>query len=89
MARKPRRMIEGLLYLLSLPRGVDKATVSAGISEALKAANCGRVLGSGISLVNDGTICVEVGAYDCDAAKDAISRVCRRLKCLEFEVAWD
>jgi hypothetical protein len=82
-------MIEGLLYLFSLPRSADKATVSEAIEKALEATSCGRVLGSGTSFANDGTVAIEIGAYDRDAANDAISRVCRRLKCRDFEVAWD
>ena len=89
MDRKRRRMIEGLLYLFSLPRGSDKATISEAIDKALTATNCGRILGSGTSLANDGTVAVEIGAYDRDEANEAISRVCRLLKCQDFEVAWD
>ena len=77
------------MYLFSLPRGVDKATISEAIEKAFEANNCGRVLGSGTSLANDGTVAVEISAYDRNAANDAISRVCRRLKCQDFEVAWD
>lgn len=86
---KRRRMIEGLLYLFSLPRNLDKATISEALNKALKTAKCGRVLGSGTSLVNDGTVAIEIGAYDLDEANDTISSVCRRLNCRDFEIAWD
>lgn len=89
MDRKHRRMIEGLLYLFSLPRGTDKATISLAIKEALETTKCGRVLGSGTSIMNDDTVTIEVGAYDCDAADDAISRVCSKWKCRDFEIVWD
>lgn len=89
MDRKRSRMIEGLLYLFSLPGGTDKAAISEAIEKGLEVANCGRVLGSGTSLANDGTVAIEIGAYDRDAANDVISRVCRRLKCRDFAVAWD
>ena len=82
-------MIEGLLCLFALPRNLDKATISEAINKALKTTKCGRVLGSGTSLANDGTIAIEIGAYDLDEASDTISRVCRRLKCRDFEIAWD
>lgn len=82
-------MIEGILYLFSLPRGADKATIVEGVENALAANKCGRVLGSGTSFTNDGTVTVEIGAYDRDAANDAISRVCKKLKCRDIEVAWN
>jgi hypothetical protein len=82
-------MIEGRLYLFSLPSGADKAAISLAITKALETTKCGRVLGSGTSITNDGTVAIEIGAYDCDAANDAISRVCRRRKCRDFEVVWD
>ena len=89
MDRKRRRMIEGLLYLFSLPRGIDKATIVEAIEKALGATRCGRVLGSGTSLANDGTVAIEIGAYDRDAADDILSHECRKLKCRDFEVAWN
>ena len=82
-------MIEGSLYVFSLPRGADKATVSEAIEKALEATSAGRVLGSGTSIADGGTVAVDIGAYDRDAAHYAISRACRRLKCWDFEVAWD
>jgi hypothetical protein len=82
-------MTEGMLYVFSLPRGVDKVTVDRGIDGALRARKWGRVLGSGTSLADDGTVAIEIGAFDCDEAEDTISRVCRRLKCREFELVWD
>lgn len=89
MDRKRRRMIEGRLYLFSLPSSADKTTISLAIMKALETAKCGRVLGSGTSITNDDTVAIEIGAYDRDAANDAISRVCRKRKCQDFEVAWD
>lgn len=89
MDRKRSRIIEGILYLFSLPRGADKATIVEGIENALSANRCGRVLGSGTSFANDGTVTVEIGAYDRDTADDAIFRVCKKLKCRDIEVAWD
>lgn len=89
MDRNRRRMIEGRLYLFSLPSGADKTAISLAITKALETTKCGRVLGSGTSITNDDTVAIEIGAYDCDAANDAISRVCRRRKCRDFEVVWD
>jgi hypothetical protein len=82
-------MIEGILHLFSLPSGVDKARVVEGIEKAFEKNRCGRVLGSGTSFANDGTVAVEIGAYDRDMANDVISRVCRKLKCRDNEIAWD
>jgi hypothetical protein len=82
-------MIEGRLYLFSLPSGVDKTTISLAIMKALETTKCGRVLGSGTSITNDDTVAIEIGAYDPDAANDAISLVCRRRKCRDVEIAWD
>ena len=89
MDRKRTRMIEGLLYLFSLPRDIDKATIVKAIEKTLEVTKCGRVLGSGTSLANDGTVTIEIGVYDRDAADDILSRECRKLKCHDFEVAWD
>jgi hypothetical protein len=89
MDRKRRRMIEGRLYLFSLPSGADKTAISLAITKALETKKCGRVLGSGTSITNDCTVAIEIGAYDRDTANDAISRVCRRQKCQDFEIAWD
>ena len=89
MDRKRRRMIEGELYLFSLPRAADKPTILEAVETALEATGCGRILGSGISIADGGTIVIEVGAYDRDAAGDAISHVCRELKCRDFELVWD
>jgi hypothetical protein len=89
MERKRRRMIEGNLCLFSFPSGLDKASVAEGIEKGLAKSRCGRLLGSGISLANDGTVVIEVGAYDCDEANDVISQVCRELKCQDYEMSWD
>ena len=89
MERKRKRMTEGSLYFYSLPRGQDKAKISEAIDNALAVSRCGRILGSGTSLFNDGTITIEIGAYDCEATDFAISRTCKRLKCTDFEVVWD
>ena len=86
---KRRRIIEGRLYLFSLPSGADKTVISLAIAKALETTKCGRVPGSGTSIANDGTVAIEIGAYDRDAANDAISCVCRKRKCRDFEVAWD
>jgi len=82
-------MIEGLLCLFTLPRNLDKATISDAISKALKTTKCGRVLGSGTAIANDSTVAIEIGAYDLAEANDTIFRVCRRLRCRDFEIAWD
>jgi len=89
MGSKRRRLIEGLLMVFSLPRGTDKSAVKEAIGKGLETAKCGRVLGSGTSIANDGAVCIEIGAYDCDEANDIISTACRRLKCRDFEVSWD
>lgn len=89
MDRKRRRMTEGMLYVFSLPRGADKATVTDAIENVFERAKCARALGSGTSLADDGTIAVEIGAYDRDKAGDVLSRVCNKLKCDDYELVWD
>jgi hypothetical protein len=82
-------MIEGHLYVFSLPSSTDKASLTEGIDQGLVAAKCGRLLGSGMSLGNDGTVAIEIGAYDRDKANGVISRLCRKLKCRDYEMSWD
>lgn len=89
MDRQHRRMIEGNLYVFSLPSRIDKASLSEGIGEGLESAKCGKLLGSGMSVSGDSTVCLEVGAFDRDKADDVISRVCRKMKCRDYEMAWD
>ena len=89
MERKYRRMIEGNLYVLSLPAGRDKASLDVAIDNELESAKCGQILGSGMSLVADGTIRFEIGAYDRDEANEAISRALRKIKCPDYELDWD
>jgi len=80
---------EGSLYLFSLPPGIDKLAMGIAIENAFEAADSGRILGSSRSFVSEGAILFEIGAYDRDAAHKTISRVCRKLKCRDFEVSWD
>lgn len=89
MDRKRRRMIEGMVYFFSLPRGQDKARISVAIENALAASNSGRILGSGTSLFNDCTIAIEIGAYDQHAADAAVFSACKKMKCRDYEVVWD
>ena len=89
MERKHRRMIEGQVCLFSLPRGLRKARVTHAIEDGLEASACGRVLGSGTSLFDDGTIIVEIASSDTRAADDVVSEVCRKLRCRDYEVIWD
>jgi hypothetical protein len=84
-----QRMIEGNLYVFSMPSNLDKASLAAGIDEGLETANCGKILGSGMLLGGDPTICLEVGAFDRDKADAVISRVCQKMKCHDYEMAWD
>lgn len=89
MDRKHRRMIEGNFYVFSMPSRLDKASLSEGIDAGLESAKCGRLLGSGMSVGGDSTVCLEVGAFDRDKADAVISRVCRKMKCSDYEMAWD
>ena len=82
-------MTEGNLYVFSLPSGTDKASLSEGIDQGLALAKCGRLLGSGMSLGDAAAVSIEIGAYDRDKANSVVSRVCRRMKCRDFEMAWD
>ncbi len=84
-----RSMIEGNLYIFSMPSHLDKASLSEGIGEALEAAKCGRILGSGMSVGGDSTVCLEVVAFDRDKTYAVISRVFRKMKCRDYEMAWD
>jgi len=89
MDRKHSRVIEGQVYVFSLPKGQDKASITDAIEDALETSKCGRVLGSGTSLFDDGTVSIEIAASDCDAADATVSRACSKLKCRDFEVIWD
>ena len=89
MANKRRRMIEGIIYLFSLPIGFEKSDFSAALGCALGKLKCGRVLGSGISLSDDGTQTIEVGAFDQNVAEDAIAKLCKKFKCRDIELVWD
>jgi len=82
-------MIEGNLYVFSVPSGMDKASLSEGIGGGLESAKCGMLLGSGMSVGGDATVCLEVGAFDRDKADAVIARVCRKMKCRDYEMAWD
>jgi hypothetical protein len=68
---------------------MDKASLSEGIGEGLESAKCGRLMGSGMSVGGNSTVCLEIGAFDRDKANTVISRVCRKVKCNDYEVSWD
>ncbi len=89
MGNKRRRLTEGVLYLFSTPKGVDKSDVSLEVGLALSKLKCGRVLGSGTSLFDGGTQTVELGAFDCAGAEDAAARACRLIRVRDFEIVWD
>ena len=82
-------MTEGNLYVFSLPSATDKASLTEGIDQGLESSKCGRLLGSGMSLGDDCTVSIEIGAYDREKANSVISRVCRKMKCRDYEMAWD
>ena len=46
-------------------------------------------MGSGMSLGDYSAVSIEIGTYDSDKANGVISRVCRRMKCRDFEMVWD
>jgi len=89
MGNKRRRLTEGILYLFSTPKGVDKADVSLKVGLALSRLKCGRVLGSGTSPFDGGTQTVELGAFDCSEAEEAIAKACRIFRIRDFEIVWD
>jgi len=82
-------MIEGNVYVFSIPSRMDKESLSEEIGEGLESARCGRLLGSGMSVGGSSTICLEIGAFDRDKAYAVISRVCRKMKCDDYEMVWD
>jgi len=82
-------MTEGELYFFSLPTGIQKAVLTNRIEKALVSAQSGRILGSGMSLGDQTTIVVEIGAYDREKAEEVISSLCQRLKCEDYDVRWD
>ncbi len=82
-------MTEGNLYVFSMPSRMDKASLAEEIGDALEAAKCGRLLGSGMSVGGDSATCLEVGTCDKEKADAVISRVCRKMKCSDFEMVWD
>ena len=89
MERKHRRMTEGLLCFFSLPEGISKTVVVETTETLLHSGKSGRILGSGMSLIGDGAVTVEIGAYDQDVAGEAIEEACSRLKCDDYELTWD
>ncbi len=89
MERKRRRMTEGQICVFALPSGVSKSTFVDAIEASLDTVKSGRVLGSGMSLIGDGVVTVEVGAYNVDQASDCIAGACGRLRCDDYEITWD
>jgi hypothetical protein len=90
MDRKHRAAVmEAVVYVFSLPDQTDKASLSAAISNALKTSRAGRVVGSGTSLFDFGTVTIEIKAYDEDAAEVAIAGACRQMRCVNYEVIWE
>ncbi len=88
MVRKRRCMTGGALYVYSLPRKHNKGTLVAAISSAIRKANCGSVLASGRSFIDD-MITVEIGALDCEEANDVVITACEKLRCSDYELVWD
>ena len=88
MGSKRRQVTEGVVYVFSLPPGMVKADITYAIDTALHASRSGRILGSGISLFDDGTITIEISSPDCEDAESTISRSCKKMKCLDYEVVW-
>lgn len=88
MDRKCKRMTEGVLYFFSLPHRLGKAKISEAIDSALAASQCGRITGSGISLLGDCLITMDIKTSNRDTADTVISRTCEKLKCRDFEMVW-
>lgn len=89
MERKCDRMTEGQVCMFALPAGMSKPAIVDAIETALDASGHGRVIGSGVSLIGDGTVTVDVCAYHVDEASDCIAETCDRLRCNDYEMTWD
>jgi hypothetical protein len=90
MDRKRRApMTEAVVYVYSLPKQTDKASLSAAIENALETSRAGRVVGSGTSFFDLGTLMIEIKARDEDAAEVAIAGACKQMKCVNYEVVWE
>lgn len=88
MAHKHKRLTEVVMYFLSGIPWERKSEVATAISDCLETARCGRVIGSGTSLFAGGGYAVELLISDHDKAEKAISRACRKMNIIDYEVNW-
>jgi hypothetical protein len=66
-----------------------KSDFITNLERALAERSAGRVLGSGLSLVCDESLVVEVGVYNRIGVEEAIESTCRAVKAADYYTQWD
>jgi hypothetical protein len=89
MGSKRSSIVEGVAYFFALTTLHKMHATRDAIEAALMTANCGRVIGSGTSLSDEGTYSIEFETYNPEAARGSIERVCSRKRIGNYEVVHD
>lgn len=88
MENKHRITNQGVVYLFVTPWSKESSAAQEAIDFLLKKTNSGRTLGSGVSLIYDNCVSVEIGAYS-EGVNSAIKKALKSVNCTDFEISWD
>ncbi len=89
MENENRIINEGVVLLFETPWSERAKAARDAIDSGLEESKSGRTLGSGVSLVYDDCVSVEVGAYAEAAADAAIQEALESVGCTDFEICWN
>jgi hypothetical protein len=86
MGGKHRPVVEGVAYFFTVGTWTRRMKARDAVDDALRAARCGRVVGSGTSFFDDGTLVVEFQTRDPYKARSAVARASKRKGLANYEV---
>jgi len=89
MERKHRIVSEVELIVIDRDVRLHRSEFISTLELLLEERNCGRVLGSGRSIVCDESLVVEIGAYDKSATESAIETACANANVADHYTSWD
>ena len=89
MGGKRRSLVEGTVYFFAIKRPRERSAVRDAIETSIVTSKCGRIVGSGVSLFDAETYCIEFKTSDPVQASASIERVCAQRNICEYEIVCD
>lgn len=89
MGSKRRSLIEGTVYFFAIKKPQERSAIKDAIENSIATSKCGRIVGGGISLFDEGTYCIEFKTFDPGKLSTSIERVCAQRRICDYEIVCD